>query len=161
MEQFYIDSLKFDDYIMSNYTNDKADRVNFYVAYYKSQKKGASIHSPKSCIPGGGWLIAEHQTKELVLDDGSNLPVNRLLIQSGSSKQLVYYWFEQRGRYLTNEYAVKWYLFWDALTRSRTDGSLVRVIMPIRPGDDELAAEEALLNFVNLVNADLSQYIPK
>lgn len=161
LEQVFIDTLKFDDYIMSNYTNDNGDLVNFYVAYYESQRKGASVHSPKSCIPGGGWSITQHQTRELALDDGSNLPVNRLLIQNGSNKQLVYYWFDQRGRALTNEYAVKWYLFWDALTRNRTDGSLVRAIVPIRPGDDVEAGDETLLNFVNLVNKDLSRYIPE
>ncbi|MCK5614407.1 VPLPA-CTERM-specific exosortase XrtD, partial [Candidatus Pacearchaeota archaeon] len=31
MEQHYIDSLKFDDYIMSNYVSNEGDRVNFYV----------------------------------------------------------------------------------------------------------------------------------
>lgn len=161
MEQVYIDTLKFDDYIMSNYSNNKGDLVNFYVAYYASQRKGASVHSPKSCIPGGGWRIAKHQTRELVLDDGSNLPVNRLLIQNGSNKQLVYYWFDQRGRNITNEYAVKWYLFWDALTRNRTDGSLVRVLVPVKSGEDVQSADETLLNFVNLVKDDLSRYIPR
>ena len=161
LEQVYIDSLKFDDYLMSNYLNNSGDLVNFYVAYYGSQRKGASVHSPKSCIPGGGWRIVEHQVRELALGDSSNLPVNRLLIQNGSNKQLVYYWFDQRGRSLTNEYAVKWYLFWDALTRNRTDGSLVRVIAPVRPGEDVQNADETLLNFVNVVKDDLSRYIPR
>lgn len=161
LEKIYLDQLKLDDYLMSNYTNDKGDLVNFYVAYYESQRKGASVHSPRSCIPGGGWKIAKHQTRELVLNDGSNLPVNRLLIQKGSNKQLVYYWFDQRGRSLTNEYAVKWYLFWDALTRNRTDGSLVRAIVSIKPGEDVEVGDETLLNFVNLVNKDLSRYIPE
>src|SRR5438034_8174067 len=40
-------------------------------------------------------------------------------------RSLVYYWFQQRGRDMTNEYLVKWYLFWDSLTRSRSDGAMV------------------------------------
>ncbi len=66
--------------------------------------------------------------------NGTPLKVNRVVIQQGSTRQLVYYWFQQRGRDITNEYLVKWYLFWDSLTRRRTDGALVRVITPIPPG---------------------------
>jgi EpsI family protein len=47
------------------------------------------------------------------------------------SAQIVYYWFEQRGRNITNEYAAKWYIFEDSLKLNRTDGALVRVIVPV------------------------------
>ena len=161
MEQVYIDTLKFDDYLMSNYSNSSGDLVNFYIAYYESQRKGASVHSPKSCIPGGGWSINEHAVKDLQLDDGSILPVNRLFIQNGSHKQLAYYWFDQRGRDLTNEFAVKWYLFWDALTKNRTDGSLVRAIVAIKSNENIHDADKTLLDFINTVNKDLPQYIPE
>ena len=36
----------------------------------------------------------------------------------------------QRGRNLTNEYAVKWFIFWDSLTRQRTDGALSLYTLP-------------------------------
>jgi hypothetical protein len=48
------------------------------------------------------------------------------VIALGSERQLVYYWFQQRGRIITNEYLAKWFLFWDSLTRNRSDGALVR-----------------------------------
>jgi hypothetical protein len=35
------------------------------------------------------------------------LQVNRAVIQKGLSNQLVYYWFEQRGRRMTNDFAAK------------------------------------------------------
>lgn len=49
----------------------------------------------------------------------------------GDERMLVYYWFMQRGRYLTNEYLVKWYIFWGSITQQRTDGALVRLVMPV------------------------------
>ncbi|MEQ8691828.1 MAG: VPLPA-CTERM-specific exosortase XrtD, partial [Pseudomonadales bacterium] len=56
MEQHYLDALKLSDYIMVNYRADgSGEPINFYVAWYDSQKKGQSAHSPKSCLPGGGW----------------------------------------------------------------------------------------------------------
>ncbi|MCK5604499.1 EpsI family protein, partial [Candidatus Pacearchaeota archaeon] len=105
--------------------------------------------------------INKHELKELVLDDGANLTVNRLYIQNGSYKQLVYYWFDQRGRRMTNEYLVKWYLFWDALTKNRTDGSLVRVMIEVKPDGNIQNADKTLQGFINTVNKDLTQFIPE
>jgi exosortase D (VPLPA-CTERM-specific) len=54
-----LDTLKLTDYIMADYKQAYTSLpVNFYVAYYASQRKGASIHSPRSCIPGGGWQLS-------------------------------------------------------------------------------------------------------
>lgn len=161
MEQQYIDALKFDDYILANYVRDGVMPVNFYSAYYASQRKGESIHSPRSCIPGGGWEIKSLETVNADLPDeeGDPLRINRLVIQKGEDRQLVYYWFQQRGRNLTNEYAVKWYLFWDALTLNRTDGALVRLTTYL-PRGEELATGEARLNeFLRVLKPQLNRYI--
>ena len=163
LEQIYLDVLKLSDYILANYRRpeDRAS-VNMYVAYYDSQRKGASIHSPRSCIPGGGWEIADlsETTLEGVDAGGEPLRVNRVIIAKGASKQIVYYWFEQRGRHLTNEYEAKWLIFWDALTRSRTDGALVRVVTPVPEGEDMATAEQRLAEFVRKMYPRVVPYIP-
>ena len=145
---------------MADYVSSNNDSINLYVAYYQSQRKGASIHSPKSCIPGGGWRIQEHLIKDLVLDSGKVMSVNRLFIQNGSVRRLVYYWFDQRGRNMTNEYVIKWYLFWDSLTRSRTDGALVRVSTLVNPDDDLSEADDLLMQFINDSTDTVNKYIP-
>jgi len=160
IEREIIDILQFDDYLMADYAMGTNGSVNLYVAYYKSQRKGASIHSPKSCIPGGGWQIQEHLIKDLVLDNGEKMAVNRLFIQNGSARQLVYYWFDQRGRNMTNEYIIKWYLFWDSLTESRTDGALVRVTTFVNPSDDLSKADDLLMKFINDSSNIIDNYIP-
>jgi EpsI family protein len=91
---------------------------------------------------------------------GQPLQVNRMLIKMGDTKQLVYYWFQQRGRVVTHEYMVKWYIFWDALTRNRTDGALVRLTIPIRPGQSEEEGDKQLAAFAKEVGGRLSTYIP-
>ena len=83
-----------------------------------------------------------------------------MLIQLGSQRQLVYYWFQQRGHVITNEYAIKWYLFWDALTRNRTDGALVRLVVPVAPGEPVDAADRQLTQFAAAAAATLAPYIP-
>ena len=65
LEQHYIDALRFDDYVLADYRSDKEQPVNFYAAYYRSQRKGQSAHSPQSCLPGGGWEIASLTQAEL------------------------------------------------------------------------------------------------
>ncbi|MCP4285514.1 MAG: EpsI family protein, partial [Gammaproteobacteria bacterium] len=136
--------------------------VNFYVAYYASQHKQEAIHSPRSCIPGGGWKMTNISRRVLdrVSINGEPLEVNRVQIQKGDFKQLVYYWFQQRGRVITSEYATKWYLFWDGLTRNRSDGSLVRLTANLGPGEDWERADARLVEFAGVVSGELGPYLP-
>jgi len=164
MEQKFIDRLKFDDYIIGNYFK-KGDNlpVNLYVAYYTSQRKGASAHSPKSCMPGDGWRIGDFTQKKigsLATSRGEPLVVNRTVITKGNNRQLVYYWFQQRGRIITNEYLVKFYLFWDALTQQRTDGALVRLVLSLPEGSDESAADKKMADFLSVMFPELEKYVP-
>lgn len=162
IEGIYIDALKFDDYILADFVRHDQKHVNFYVAYYASQRRGDSAHSPRTCIPGGGWRISSltQQSVEGVQINGIPLIVNRAVIQKGEYKQLVYYWFQQRGRNLTNEYLVKWYIFWDALTRNRTDGALVRLTTMVPPGADIAVADKQLADFAKVVSDPLKSYLP-
>ena len=156
-----LDALKLDDYLMADYINGNGDQVNFYAAYYQTQRSGQAAHSPKSCIPGGGWKIKSFSTKSVVVQLGDvEEDVNRLLIAKGEHAQLVYYWFPQRGRVITNEYMVKWYLFWDALTLNRTDGALVRLTTLVSPGEDIEKADERLVKFASQIQPIMSRYIP-
>lgn len=162
MEQIYIDALKFDDYLLMDFENNLRDRVNLYVAYYGSQRKGESAHSPRSCIPGDGWRIQGAAVREIAgaTVDGAPLSVNRVIIEKGDHRQLVYYWFQQRGRVITNEYAVKWYLLTDALAQNRTDGALVRLVTRLEPGADPSRADAVLADFAAEVVKRLDPYVP-
>ena len=156
LESIVLDALKLDDYLMTDYVNDRGDMVNLYVAYYGSQRSGASAHSPRTCLPGGGWRIVSHTQVDL----GDGLRANRFLIAVGENRQIVYYWFKQRERVITNEYAVKWYLLWDALTRNRTDGALVRLTTALKPGEEPEAGDARLREFASVAVPQLAEHIP-
>ncbi|GFE84236.1 hypothetical protein GCM10011487_62360 [Steroidobacter agaridevorans] len=162
MEQIFLDQLKLDDYIISDYMRGGREAVNFYVAWYDSQRAGSSAHSPRSCLPGGGWRMTEFDEVEVagVQVAGKPLRANRVQIELGSRKQLVYYWFQQRGRVITNEYLVKWYLFLDSLTRQRTDGALVRLVTPLAIGEPVQNGDRRLVEFAGQVAPRLERYIP-
>lgn len=163
IEQKFLDELKLTDYVTATYTNREYPLpVDFYVAYYQSQRQGAAIHSPRTCLPGGGWKF--EGLDQAIIPGVTNmwggpLQVNKVVMRSEDRAQLVYYWFEQRGRNITNEYEAKWFVFWDSLTKNRTDGALVRVIVPIRNDDVEEAVSIAN-QFVLDVYELLPDYIP-
>ncbi|MBW1750731.1 MAG: VPLPA-CTERM-specific exosortase XrtD, partial [Deltaproteobacteria bacterium] len=82
LDSITLDALKLDDYVIGDYRNSGGNVINFYVAYYGSQRSGASVHSPRSCLPGGGWLITDHT---VVPVEGANisgkpLVLNRVVI---------------------------------------------------------------------------------
>jgi exosortase D (VPLPA-CTERM-specific) len=154
-------ALGMEDYVLSDYSKSNGGAVNLYVAYYASQRKGSSPHSPIVCIPGGGWRITDFErtiySSEVLRE---TLPLNRVVIARDSDKQLVYYWFVQRGRNIANEYWSKWYLFADAITKNRTDGALVRLTTPLYPGESDSGADERLQSFILELVPRLSTYLP-
>ena len=161
LERQFVDALKLDDYVVANFKREGDPvPVNLYVAYYGSQRKGEAVHSPQSCIPGDGWRIDSFTQHRIdgITADGEPLAVNRAIITKGTMKQLVYYWFPQRDRFLTNEYWVKWYIFWDALTQNRTDGALIRILTPIVGVNGLQEAEERLTGFAIAIFPSLEPY---
>jgi len=161
MEDVIIDRLDLSDYIIVDFFDKSGREINFYVAYYESQRKGETIHSPATCLRGGGWEFQESGEAFVTMNKDGGIPVNRALIQKGSCRQISYYWFPMRGRILTNIFQIKWYTFWDALTRQRTDGALVRIIAPVEANETLSDAEKRLQSFVRKIYPVLSEYLPQ
>jgi exosortase D (VPLPA-CTERM-specific) len=156
-------TLKLTDYLLRDYiAPHEPTGINLYIAYYASQRKGEAVHSPRSCIPGDGWRI-EALSKTVVNglpSRSGKMAVNRAIIAKGNLRQVVYYWFDQRGREMTNEYRVKWFLFWDGLTRNRTDGALIRLVTPLGRDEAPTAADKRLAGFVQAIYPELERYVP-
>jgi exosortase D (VPLPA-CTERM-specific) len=162
LEGIYLDTLKLDDYLLADYRSAGAGVVDLYISYYNRQRKGDAVHSPRACLPGGGWQLRDFGRHTLagIQINGHALRVNRTIIELGNQRQLVYYWFQQRGRVITNEYAVKWYIFRDALTRQRTDGAMVRLIAPIPAGVNVADADRNLTEFAARIVPELPRFVP-
>lgn len=159
-----LESLAADDYFLAEYrSRDGSDLIGLWIAYYEEQRGGNAVHSPKACLPGGGWQIEslnEHLVRG-VGPAGEDHVINRSVIAKGDMRQLVYYWFVERGRIQTDEYAVKWYIFWDALTRNRTDGALVRVTTFVPDIEHMPAADARLEAFIRALNPKLAYHLPQ
>ncbi len=155
LEAWTENKLALDDYVLSDYSKPDGKIVNLYIAYYASQRTGESPHSPLVCVPGSGWSISRLERME----EGTH-PINRGIIERNGSRQLVYYWYEERGRSLASEYWSKWYLLSDAITKNRSDGALVRLITAIAPGELEGDADRRLRAFMQDFRPRLREYLP-
>ena len=88
------------------------------------------------------------------------MTVNRAIMEKGDSRQMVYFWFPARGRILTNAYEMKMFLFWDSLTRQRTDGALIRVISPVLNGDRIETVEARMQDLMRVLQPVIGDFIP-
>lgn len=152
-----------DDYVNITYAAPgERDAVNFFVAFYKRQTEGEGIHSPEVCLPVGGWEIFSlaRMPVDMARTPYGRFTLNRAVIQRGTIRQLVYYWFEQRGRRMTNDFAVKASVVWDGLTRGRTDGALVRYVTPIDEGESEADADARLQRLMAATLPALPRFVP-
>ena len=163
LEQVYLDVLLLDDYLLANYRNRRdGSYAGVYIAYHDSQQGKKTSHTPKSCLPGGGWEIEELKQYEVpgVNVNGRPLKVNRVVIEKGDVRQLVYYWFKQRDRIITNEYLLKFYIFWDSIFRNRTDGALIRITTFVGPAETMEEADQRLKSLVSEIVPILNDYVP-
>ncbi len=152
--------LQVDDYFMRNYRNSRGEVIGVYVGYFKSQREGKGIHSPRQCLPGSGWVPVDTTVYRMSaphVNPGA-VPVNRFVMGKGLDRQLFLFWYHGRGRIYASEYWNKLYLIWDGLTRKRTDGALVRVNNVIKGNTKEALQTQS--DFIQLFLPLLKEYIP-
>jgi len=138
--------------------------VSLYIGYYDSQRTGETIHSPMKCLPGTGWQpLSTGQTAIPVRTaDGASqdVAVNRYVVQKGSDRYIVLFWYQAHGRVVTSEYVAKVHLMLDAVRMNRTDGALVRLIVPVPYGATEAGADEAARGLVQEIFPQLPPFLP-
>lgn len=166
LDRELIDAVAADDELAAVFSREsEPNPVALWIAYYAAQRDGRQVHSPSVCLPGGGWKIETIEVLNIsgVRADGAPLPVNRVIIAKGEDKELVYYWFAQRGRTLTNEYAVKWYIIWDSIVMNRSDGALVRLTTPVEGGTAAgiERADQRLQAFARAIDPKLAYFLPQ
>ena len=139
--------LRADDYLTRDYRRADGPFANFYVGYYATQRNGASYHSPLNCLPGAGWTMSESAVIHITpAGGGPAFEANRYIIENGAARSLLVYWYQGRGRAVASEYWGKVYTVFDSVSRRRSDGALVRVVVPVLDSEEEalrLAVEVA------------------
>jgi EpsI family protein len=150
------------DFLVRIYqSQQKTPYIDLFIAYFRSQRAGDTIHSPQHCLPGAGWAPIENQRVTLAMPGHKPFPANRYLIAKGDSRELVLYWFWAHNRGVASEYWAKFYLVADSIKMNRSDGALVRITTPMYPGETADAAQQRILPFADDVMPLLDTYIPR
>lgn len=149
-------------FLMRDYVNSvSGSTVNLFIAFFPSQRSGDTIHSPKNCIPGSGWVPIESGRIIVPQDGKTSLSVNRYVVARGTEKDLVFYWYQAHGRAVPSEYWAKLFLVEDAIRMHRTDGAMVRVVVPVISGRGGEPAQATGLEFIHRLLPMLDDYIPR
>lgn len=150
--------LNADDYLNRDYTNE-GRRVSLYIGYYSTQRTGATYHSPLNCLPGSGWELVEPSNLDVQPTNGGRaFQTNQYVVKHGSERQLLVYWYQGRGRAIANEYWDKVYTVLDSVRLRRSDGAMVRILVPIT-GSDQHAVDTAR-EFAGQIAPELSAFVP-
>ena len=151
--------LRADDYLSRTYQLPDGRAASFYAGYYVTQRTGATYHSPLNCLPGSGWEMDEAASVTITPANGDPaFEANRYIIQNGDDKQLLIYWYQGRGRKLASEYWGKLYTVIDSIRRRRSDGAMVRVMVPV--GKSEEQALHAAADLAAQVAPVLPGFVP-
>lgn len=160
LDEDTIQMLGVTDYLQRGYFSPSDGQLGLYIGYFRSQRTGSSIHSPKNCLPGSGWQPEKSIIYQLPLDDGRTVPINLYIVRKDLDEQLVVYWYQAHGRVVASEYWGKFYLVYDAMRLNRTDAALVRITAPILHGNEEQARSRAIA-FAKQITHNVDQVIPR
>jgi EpsI family protein len=149
--------LRATDYLLRDYRRADGLQANFYVGYYASQRDGATFHSPLNCLPGSGWTLTEPARRTINTPHGS-FQANQYVIQSGSQRVAMIYWYQGRGRTVASEYWGKIYTVIDSVRLRRSDAALVRVTVPIVGAD--APSLEAAAELAGKASEQLAEFVP-
>jgi EpsI family protein len=158
LQERIVQAVGVSDYTNRIFFNHTDPPVQLYVGYYASQRTGDTIHSPKNCLPGAGWDPIHSGYAQVSVLSGRQIVVNEYVIQQDLNKQMVFYWYQGRGRVIASEYWGKFWMVADAISRNRTDGALVRLVTPMNDG--EAKARARLVSFTQLLFPHLGELIP-
>src|ERR1017187_5258774 len=72
-------------YLTRGYRRGK-DELNLFIAFYEQQRAGESMHSPKHCLPGGGWEIWDYGSAQVPVGR-QQVKINKYFIQHPGQRE--------------------------------------------------------------------------
>jgi len=159
-EEYAYEVLRADTTTLRMYQEINGNLYWLFLAYFSSQKYGSQIHSPKHCLPGGGYKIISIEPYEIELDNGSTIVVNRMRIASKRRMELMMYWFETRTGVIRNEFGLKWDLMINSIMLRPTDAAICRLTMPLSLDADFEAATGRAEEFIREFYPYMQEALP-
>jgi EpsI family protein len=135
------------------YADADGSMADLYVAYYRQQRPGVSIHSPLHCLPGTGWDVVSNDAIDVDMG-GPASHVRRLIAQKAAARVMVLYWYSINGKMIAGEMASRLQLLSNRVRLGRNDAALVRIAVPVIETNDA-AAERVGLEFARALVPEL------
>ncbi len=152
-------ALELDDYVNQYHSNGN-DTISLYIGYYLTTKKVGAVHDPLVCFPGQGWVISDRQKGKIVLNSKlmESISYSSMIVQFGSQRQLVIYWFQSYDKTYPGTFSQKLGTLWSKISGKGEDNAFVRISTPI--GDKTLPeAHETAFSFIRAFYPVFLQYI--
>jgi EpsI family protein len=151
--------LRADDYISRNFESN-GRIASFYVGYYVTQRTGATYHSPLNCLPGSGWVMSDGTRITISPTNGGDraFEANCYVIQNGNQRALMVYWYQGRGHATSSEYWAKIFTVLDSVRSRRSDGAMVRVMVPL--GNSQEEAQKSAVELASQAASELPAFVP-
>jgi EpsI family protein len=146
-----------DDALARTYQASPGVQVQLFISYYRVQRAGEMMHSPRNCLPGSGWEPISLSQVPVALAGSAQSTVNRYLVEKDDVRMLTFYWYQEHGRIVSSEFAGKAELMWDAIRLHSRDGALVRVSMMLGPNMDEDNATDVVRQFLRAAGPSISR----
>jgi EpsI family protein len=147
--------LNSDELVLRAYEAPDEPPVWFFVDYHRTQRLGATIHSPRICYPGSGWSV---ERADVSAPSGPDA-VCRLDLRRGEERMAALYWYESRWGSCAREVTLKAHIVRSAIARRPSDAALVRLSTPVVDGDRD-AAHDRLWRFREAVGSVLDEALP-
>lgn len=150
--------LKLSEYLLRNYSKED-ESVSIYIGYYGSQRGGSQIHSPKLCLPASGWAKVSEASRTVDVDGLGKVDLVQAVYQKGERKEVFVYWYQMKGAYITDEYALRVQRFLNSIRYRRNDAAFVRLSAPVSGTVEEAVGDIEV--FMGDFLPVLKEYLPE
>ena len=155
-----LENLGVTEYLSRDYRKGN-EMVSLYVGYYSSQREGEQIHSPKHCLPGGGWFKLSERIRRVPVEGAGEVDLIEASYKKGNYHVVMLYWYHVKDRYVTNDYALKLSMIYNSLVHRRNDAAFVKFSVYYPEGGEMKEAVDRIEGFMGEFVPLLGDFMPE
>lgn len=153
-----LNKLRPTDYLSRSYVGEQGRRIALYIGYHNGGPQSGEIHSPKHCLPGGGWHELSSNVTRLETPNGEKLKMVKAVYAKNRRQVTFFYWFQVMDSPVTSEYNLKLRQIVNQLIHGRKDAAFIRISTL---GADEADEEETVRSFLNAYYQPIIDILPR
>ncbi|MDF1545538.1 MAG: EpsI family protein [bacterium] len=125
--EFVLELLQPEQIFSGNYRNDSGGEIHLLFDFFLNRQSFGGPHSPRNCLPGGGWSIdsVREQTIEL---PGRTVQAGRFSLSFEQKQYLMDFWYVTNYGETFSDYKFKLYSMLSSLTFQPREVAFIRMI---------------------------------